>query len=103
MPAGFAAGCGNNDEAAAGASELVRAGAVLHGEVSLDPEVDQQEAIDAIIAKLPGGGQAGDKLDDLIEKGLRKSDAAISFKKDIEPWLGDEAAFFVGGIGQSGD
>ena len=60
------------------------------------PEGDQKEAVDAILAKFPGGGQAGDKLKDLIEKGLRESDAPISFKEDIEPWLGDEAAFFVG-------
>ena len=26
---------------------------------------------------------------------MRESDAPISFKEDIEPWLGDQAAFFV--------
>jgi Protein of unknown function (DUF3352) len=96
------AACGNDDEAASGASELVPAGAVVYGEVNLEPEGDQKEAIDSILSKFPGGGEAGDKLKDLIEKGLRESDAPISFKEDIEPWLGDEAAFFVGGIGQSG-
>jgi hypothetical protein len=90
-----AAGCGNDREAASGASELVPAGAVIYGEANLKPEGDQKEAIDSILSKFPGGGEAGDKLKDLIEKGLRKSDAPISFKKDIEPWLGDEAAFFA--------
>src|SRR5215213_8462494 len=100
VPAALAAGCGNNDEAASGASELVPAGSVMYGEADLAPEGDQKQAIDLILSKFPDG-QAG--LADLIEKGLRESDAPISFKKDIEPWLGDEAAFFVGGIGQSGD
>jgi hypothetical protein len=100
VPAALAAGCGNNDEAASGASELVPAGSVMYGEADLAPEGDQKQAIDSILSKFPDG-QAG--LADLIEKGLRESDAPISFKKDIEPWLGDEAAFFVGGIGQSGD
>jgi hypothetical protein len=75
---------------------------VIYGEANLKPEGDQKQAIDSILSKFPGGGEAGDKLKDLIEKGLRESDAPISFKKDIEPWLGDEAAFFATGIGQNG-
>jgi hypothetical protein len=103
IAAPVAIGCGKGDEAASGAAELVPAGAVMYGEATLKPEGDQKEAIDAILAKFPGGGQAGDKLKDLIEKGLRESDAPVSFKDDIEPWLGDEAAFFVSSIGMSGD
>ena len=103
VPVTFAAGCGDTGTAASGASELVPAGSVMYGEVDLAPEGDQKQAIDSILSKFPGGGGAGDKLKNLIEKGLRESDAPISFKQDIEPWLGDEAAFFVGGIGQSGD
>src|SRR3954447_7785734 len=102
LPVGFGAGCGNAGEAASGASELVPAGAVIYAEANLRPEGDQKQAIDSILSKFPGGGQAGDKLKELIEKGLRKSDAPISFKKDIEPWLGDEAAFFATGVGRNG-
>jgi len=98
-----AVGCGKQDEAASGASELVPAGSVIYGEATLKPEGDQKEAIDAILAKFPGGGQAGDKLKDLIEKGMRESDAPITFKEDIEPWLGDEAAFFVANLSPTGD
>src|SRR5215212_6367865 len=84
------AGCGGDEQAASGATELVPAGVLIYGEATLDPEGDQQEAIDAILANFPGGGETGDKLKDLI-------------KKDIEPWLGDEAAFFVaGGSGRGG-
>ena len=90
-------------EAASSATELVPAGAVLYGEATLEPEGDQKEAIDAILSKFPGGGQAGDKLKDLIEKGLRESDAPVSFKEDIEPWLGDEAAFFVSNLSPTGE
>ena len=64
-----AIGCGRQDEAASGASELVPAGSVIYGEATLKPEGDQKEAIDTILSKFPGGGQAGDKLKDLIEKG----------------------------------
>jgi hypothetical protein len=98
-----AAGCGSEDEAASGASELVPAGAIVYAEATLDPSGDQKQAIDSILSKFPGGGQAGDKLEDLIEKGLRESDAPISFKEDIEPWLGDEAAFFATTVGADSD
>jgi hypothetical protein len=101
VPALAAAGCGN-DEAASGASELVPGGALIYAEADLKPEGDQKRAVDSILAKFPGGGQAGDKLKELIDKGLRKSDPSMSFEKDIEPWLGDEAAFFVSDFGVSG-
>src|SRR5918995_3594375 len=100
----FAAGaCGSEDEAASGASELVPASAAFYGEATLKPEGEQKEAIDAILAKFPGGGGAGDKLKELLDKALRESDARVSFSKDIEPWLGDEAAFFVSGMGNDGN
>jgi hypothetical protein len=97
-----AVGCGNEQQAASAASELVPAGSVMYGEATLKPEGDQKAAVDAILAKFPGGGQAGDKLKDLIEKGLRDSKAPVSFNKDIEPWLGDTAAFFVSDLGANG-
>jgi hypothetical protein len=100
VPVLVAAGCGNSEEAASSASELAPAGAVMYGEATLHPKGDQKQAIDTILSKFPGGGQAG--LTDLIEKGLRESDAPISFKRDVEPWLGDEAAFFATGLGANG-
>jgi hypothetical protein len=101
VPVLAAAGCGDTDEAASGASELVPAGTIIYAEANLEPEGDQKRAIDSILAKFPGGGQVGERLKDLIEKGLRESDAGISFKDDIEPWLGDEAAFFAKDFGIS--
>ncbi|HYN91306.1 MAG TPA: DUF3352 domain-containing protein [Thermoleophilaceae bacterium] len=99
----FAAlGCGNDNKAASGAAELAPAGSVMYGEATLKPEGDQKAAIDAILAKFPGGGQAGEQLKKLIEQGLRDSEAPISYREDIEPWLGDQAAFFVTGQMKNG-
>src|SRR5215216_3782589 len=97
------AGCGGEDEAASSASELAPAGVAIYGEATLKPEGDQKQAVESILAKFPGGGQAGDKLKELIEKSLRESDTGIAFKDDIEPWLGDEAAFFASGFDASCD
>ena len=96
------AACGGNDEAASSAAELVPAGATLYAEATLKPEGDQKQAVDSILAKFPGGGQAGEKLKEAIEKGLEKSGGAITFKDDIEPWLGDEAAYFASGLDATG-
>ena len=95
LSVGFAAGCGGTNEAASGPSELVPAGAVVYGEADLQPEGDQKEAIESIVSKFPGEGDASDKLKELIAKGLSESDASIDFSKDVEPWLGDQAAFFA--------
>jgi Protein of unknown function (DUF3352) len=98
-----ALGCGSEDQAASGAAELVPAGAAMYAEATLRPEGEQKKAIEAILAKFPGGGEAGEKLKDLIEKGLRESEAPVSFREDIEPWLGDEAAFFARDLSPNGD
>jgi hypothetical protein len=96
------AGCGADEEAASGASELAPANAAFYAEFTIRPEGDQKRALETILGKFPGGGQAGDKLEELIEKTLRESDAGITFKDDIEPWLGDEAGFFASGLDPSG-
>jgi hypothetical protein len=96
------AGCGGNDQAASSAAELVPAGATLYGETTLKPEGDQKQAVDSILAKFPGEGQAGEKLKEAIEKGLKESGGQLTFKDDIEPWLGDEAAYFASGLDAGG-
>jgi hypothetical protein len=96
------AGCGGDDQAASSATELVPEGAVLYGEATLKPEGEQKQAVDSILAKFPGGGQAGDKLKEAIENGLREAGGQITFRDDIEPWLGDEAAYFASGLSASG-
>ena len=54
--------------------------------------------MESIVSKFPGRGSAGDRLQALIDKALKESSGpGLSYKDDIEPWLGDEAAFFVTG------
>ncbi|HLM10479.1 MAG TPA: DUF3352 domain-containing protein [Thermoleophilaceae bacterium] len=91
------AACGDEDSVSS-ATSLVPAGAVLYGEATLEPRGDQKEAIDTIVSKFPGSGSAGERLERLIEQALRESDAPLSYKDDIQPWLGSEAAFFVSDV-----
>jgi uncharacterized protein DUF3352 len=87
--------CGK-DSGGAGSSEsasLAPASSLVYVEASLEDDGD----LDRLLAKFPGGAGAGGTLAGLIERGLREEDAPISYKEDVEPWLGDEVAFFVNG------
>ena len=94
IPVLVALGCGK-DEAASSATSVAPAGSLIYAEVDLDPSGNQKQAIDDLIDKFPGEGSAGERLRSLVEKGLRESDAPITFEDDVEPWLGDSAAFFI--------
>ena len=91
----FAAGCGNDGASSSDAASLAPAGSLVYGEVTLRPEGDQKAAVDDLVAKVPGEGSPGDRIGRLMEKAFAESDSGISYQEDVEPWLGDEAAFFV--------
>src|SRR5262245_13402463 len=96
-----AAGCGKQ-EAPSGAASIVPSGSVVYGEATLKPEGDQKRAVEALIEKFPGEGSAGERVKGLIEKAFAESDSKLSYEKDVEPWLGDEAAFFVSKLKPNG-
>jgi hypothetical protein len=96
------AGCGSDgsSSSSSGAATLAPAGAAIYGEVTLDPEGDQEQAIASIIEKFPGEGSAGERISKLLEGAF--SGSGVSYKQDIEPWLGDEAGFFVTSLASGG-
>jgi Protein of unknown function (DUF3352) len=98
----LAAGCGNDEESSSGAS-LAPAGSLVYGEATLRPEGDQKAALDDLVAKFPGEGGAGDRIGRLMEKAFAESDSGLSYEDDIEPWLGDEAGFFVWKVAPGGE
>ncbi|HEV2875443.1 MAG TPA: DUF3352 domain-containing protein [Thermoleophilaceae bacterium] len=99
----LAAGCGNDGASSSGAASLAPAGSLVYGEATLRPEGDQKAAIDELVAKFPGEGSAGDRIGQLMEQAFAESDSGLSYQADIEPWLGDEAAFFVSSIDAGGE
>ena len=92
------AGCGASGTAAP--TQIAPASSLIYGEASLKPEGDQKQAVDALLRKLPQGGQGG--VSALLDKAFRKSDSGLSYNKDIKPWLGDSAAFFAAGVSKNG-
>jgi hypothetical protein len=96
----LAAGCGNDDSSSS-PSSLVPARALVYAEATLQPEGDQKAAVESLIEKFPGEGDAGERIQRLMEDAF--ADSGLSYTKDVEPWLGDEAAFFVSALNPSGD
>ena len=90
------AGCGS-DGTASSADSVAPAGAVMYGEVTLAPEGGQKQALDTLVAKFPGEGSLGTRIRGVLEDALAEADQPLSYEKDVEPWLGDEAGFFVQG------
>src|SRR5215218_6586400 len=99
-----ATGCGSDGSASSsGAASLAPADAVIYGEATLDPSEDQQAAINSLIEKFPGEGSAGERIRGLLEKAFSESDTGLSYADDIEPWLGDQAGFFVSSLSPGSD
>jgi Protein of unknown function (DUF3352) len=94
----FAVGCGKEGASSSDAASLAPAGSLVYGEATLKPEGDQKAAIDSIVSKFPGEGTAGERISQALEKAIAESDPEFSWKRDFEPWIGDEAAFFVSGV-----
>jgi hypothetical protein len=97
------AACGNDGETSSGAATLAPSGSLVYGEATLRPEGDQGAAIDELVAKFPGEGSAGDRIRGLLQKAFAESESGLSYEDDIEPWLGDEAAFFMSRLAPDGN
>jgi Protein of unknown function (DUF3352) len=97
------AGCGSDESSSSAPAGLAPAGSVMYGEATLKPEGDQKAAIDSLVEKFPGQGSAGDRIRSLMEKAFAESDSGLSYGKDVAPWLGDEAAFFLTHLGANGE
>ena len=75
--------------------ELVPQGTFFYSHVTLDPDTDQEAALDALTERFPRFGSRQkviDEVKDLIQKGLEEED--FSYQTDIDSWLGEEVAFF---------
>jgi hypothetical protein len=98
-----AAGCGNDGASSSGAAAVAPAASVMYGEVTLRPEGEQKAAIEDLVTRFPGEGSAGDRIQRLLEKLFSEAETRLSYKEDVEPWLGDEAAFYISNLRANGE
>ena len=80
------------------AVELVPEDAWLYTNLFVEPSDDQKRALDELLSHFPelestedALNELGDLLDDLLDE------AGLEFERDIEPWLGEQIAFFFAG------
>ena len=91
----FAFGCGSDEGVGdAGLAALAPPDAPFYIEATINPDDDQQAAIDSIADRF-GGLDADEQLVAGLDELLASNGVDATYADDIEPWLGDHAAIFV--------
>jgi hypothetical protein len=94
------AACGGAGGAAdADPAKAVPAGTAIYFEGVVRPEGDQRDDVLDAARKVLRTDDPEAKLHELIDKALKESDGpAVSYDKDIAPWLGEKAGVWVAGV-----
>jgi hypothetical protein len=100
----LAAGCGGGggNENADPAS-IAPKGAPVYFSAFVRPEGSQKAAVEAIAKRVAGVSNPGAQIEQAIERSARRSKSKISFKDDIQPWLGRRAAFVASAFASGGN
>ncbi|MFI5122947.1 MAG: DUF3352 domain-containing protein [Vicinamibacteria bacterium] len=97
-------GCGGGD--GGGSSELASFAppdAPLFGEGVIRPEGDQREAIESFAERVGGISDPGAAVIAAFDDSIGQDTPGVTYAEDIEPWLGDHAAFFVSSFEMGAD
>ena len=93
------AGCGGGGGPSAPAgpdpATLAPADAPLFGEGVVRPEGDRKEALESALSKLLATDDPGAFVVEQLDEALAGSDTGLAYQDDIEPWLGEQAGFFL--------
>jgi hypothetical protein len=97
------AGCGGSEEAEEAEpptlAEIVPGDAALYGEFVLRPAGEKGKAMRRFAGTLLGTPTAD--RDDLAELAVDALDVDVDFDRDVAPWLGERAGFFLSDAGDS--
>jgi hypothetical protein len=97
-----AAGCGGSDDDDGGSSadltEFAPADAPIFVEGAIKPEGDLKSSLEAILERFPEGDTVGAKLIEELNASAKESGSETTYEDDIEPWLGERAAFYATGF-----
>jgi hypothetical protein len=92
------AGCGGSeDDKRPSLAEIVPSDVALYGEFVLRPAGEDGKAIRRFAGTLLGTGTAD--RDELAELAVEALDAGLDFERDVAPWLGERAGFFLADAG----
>jgi len=88
------AACGSSETA--GPAKLVPRDSAVYGELTIDPEGDEEEAVRDIAGRFPGGEDINEQIDRSLGEALREEN--VDYDKEVKPYLGEEAVFFISGV-----
>ncbi|HVE46710.1 MAG TPA: DUF3352 domain-containing protein [Acidimicrobiales bacterium] len=88
--------CGDKTDEAARAAGITPVNALALVSVNLDPSIEQKRNLLSVARKFPAAsdrvkGEFDQTRDELLDDLVKE--AGLDFKRDVEPWLGDEVAF----------
>ncbi len=90
------AGCGGgSDSDSQDPAAIVPAKAPIYLEATLRPEGDQQANAKAVLGKLLNTADPARRLQETIDRSLKRSGEPLSYARDFDPWIGDRAAVAV--------
>jgi Protein of unknown function (DUF3352) len=95
----IAVGCGSSDSGSGGADDpaaLVPATAPVYAEATLRPDGKVGADLDAALKKILRTDDPGAKIQKALNESGKTND--VTYKDDVEPWLGDRAGIAVTGI-----
>jgi Protein of unknown function (DUF3352) len=96
-----AAGCGGDDESGGSDTDLTNFApedAPIFVEGTIKPEGDLKDSIESILERFPDGDAVGDRLIDELNKSAEEDGSGVTYEDDVEPWLGQRAAFYASGF-----
>ncbi|HXE98864.1 MAG TPA: DUF3352 domain-containing protein [Solirubrobacterales bacterium] len=73
------------------------ADAALFAEGVVRPDGDRKQALDSALSKLLATDDPGALVVDRLDEALASGDTGLTYRDDIEPWLGERAGFFLRG------
>lgn len=99
LAAALLAACGASSEGSGDTdpATLAPPDSPLYVEAVVDPEGEQEGAVDALLARFPELGDPSERIPELIDEALASEDSSLTYSEDIEPWLGDRIGLFISG------
>ena len=92
------AGCGGGSDSGAADTALAKfapADTPLYVQGVVRPDGDLKSSVQSILDRFPNGDTAGERLIKSFDESLKEDGGDATYADDIEPWLGEQAAFFA--------
>lgn len=94
----FVAGCGGSDDSGGSGTDpasVAPAGAPIFIDATIRPEGEAKANIEALAQKIANVDNLGELIVEELENSASDDGDELNFEKEVEPWLGDEAGFFL--------